>query len=62
MSIYDRDWYREDYSKKEKKYNGDFSLKSKPVNGNTKKAKTPGNKPFKKFFFSVILLGYVSAF
>lgn len=61
MSIYDRDWYREDYSKKDKKYNGDFSLKSKPVNGNKKKVKTSGNKRFKKFFFSVILLGYVYA-
>ena len=29
MSIYDRDWYREGYKEKEKKYGGDFSLHSK---------------------------------
>lgn len=31
MSIYNRDWYREDYNEREKKYGGDFSLHSKQV-------------------------------
>ena len=30
MSVEDRDWYREDFKRKEKEYGGDFSLNSKP--------------------------------
>lgn len=30
MGLQDREWYREAYSEKDKKYNGDFSLNSKP--------------------------------
>ena len=30
MSVEDRDWYREDFNRKEKEYGGDFSLNSKP--------------------------------
>lgn len=30
MGLYDRDWCREAYEEKYKKYNGDFSLHSKP--------------------------------
>ena len=30
MSVEDRDWYREDFKRKEKEYGGDFSLHSKP--------------------------------
>lgn len=30
MGLYDRDWYKEGYEEKYKKYNGDFSLHSKP--------------------------------
>lgn len=30
MGLYDRDWYRDGYEEKYKKYNGDFSLHSKP--------------------------------
>lgn len=29
MGLYDRDWYREEYRKKEKAYGGDFGLHSK---------------------------------
>ena len=32
MSVEDRDWYREDFKRKEKEYGGDFSLNSKPKN------------------------------
>ena len=31
MGMYDRDWYREDYKRREKEYGGDFSLHSKRV-------------------------------
>lgn len=30
MSIEDRDWFREDYRERERKYGGDFSLHSTP--------------------------------
>lgn len=30
MSVEDRDWYREDFKRKEKEYGGDFGLNSKP--------------------------------
>lgn len=33
MSIQDRDWYWEDYKKKETDYDGDFSLHSKKKKG-----------------------------
>ena len=32
MSIEDRDWFREDYRERERKYGGDFSLHSTPKN------------------------------
>lgn len=35
MSIQDRDWYWEDYKKKEKDYDGDFSLHSKKKKDST---------------------------
>lgn len=28
MSVEDRDWYREDFKRKEKEYGGDFSIAS----------------------------------
>lgn len=31
MSVEDRDWYREDFKRKEEEYGGDFSLDSRPV-------------------------------
>ena len=31
MSVEDRDWYREDFKRKEEEYGGDFSLGSRPV-------------------------------
>lgn len=37
MSVEDRDWYREDFKRKEKEYGGDFSFHSKPKR---EKAKT----------------------
>ena len=37
MSVEDRDWYREDFKRKEKEYGGDFSIHSKPKR---EKAKT----------------------
>lgn len=49
MSVEDRDWYREDFKRKEKEYGGDFSIHSKPKR---EKAKTYNresytNKPAK---------------
>ena len=40
MSVEDRDWYREDFKRKEKEYGGDFSLNSKPKH----KKKSSGKK------------------
>ena len=40
MSVEDRDWYREDFKRKEKEYGGDFSLNSKPKH----KKKSTGKK------------------
>ena len=31
MSVEDRDWYKEDFKRKEEEYGGDFSLGSRPV-------------------------------
>ena len=31
MSVEDRDWYREDFKRKEEEYGGDFSLGGRPV-------------------------------
>ncbi len=39
MSVEDRDWYREDFKRKEE-YGGDFSLNSKPKH----KKKSSGKK------------------
>ena len=41
MSIQDRDWYWEDYKKKETDYDGDFSLHSKK-----KKESVPPSTPY----------------
>ena len=40
MSVEDRDWYREDFKRKEKEYGGDFGLNSKPKH----KKKSSGKK------------------
>lgn len=40
MSVEDRDWYREDFKRKEKEYGGDFSLNSEPKH----KEKSTGKK------------------
>lgn len=40
MSVEDRDWYREDFKRKEKEYGGDFSLNSEPKH----KKKSTGKK------------------
>lgn len=44
MSVEDRDWYREDFKRKEKEYGGDFSLNSKPKH----KKKSSGNLVVKR--------------
>ena len=37
MSVEDRDWYREDFKRKEEEYGGDFSLGSKPIRKQTQR-------------------------
>lgn len=43
MSIEDRDWFREDYRERERKYGGDFSLHSTPKNRPGRPEKRNGN-------------------
>lgn len=39
MGVEDRDWYREDFKRKEEEYGGDFSLGSKPIRKQTQRYK-----------------------
>ena len=41
MGIYDRDWYREEFRKKEERYKGDFSVHSKPHSKEAPRKETP---------------------
>lgn len=49
MSVEDRDWYREDFKRKEKEYGGDFSIhsKTKREKAKTYKKESYTNKPAK---------------
>lgn len=45
MSVEDRDWYREDFKRKEKEYGGDFSLNSKPKHKKKSSGKKKSSSP-----------------
>ena len=56
MSIEDRDWFREDYRERERKYGGNFSLHSTPKNRPGRPKKRNGNA------FPIALLNIFAAF
>ena len=56
MGMYDRDWYREDYRRREQEYGGDFSINSKKVVPHRRKA--TGMNSFTALFCP--LFAYVS--
>ncbi len=57
MGIYDRDWYKEDFQRREKEYGGDFSLQSKKLRHKANRNSNTSYKAFnpRKFFWMNIL-------